>query len=81
MPAPTVQELLDLAKQLSEPERVHLFQELGGTLAFYTDTDVAQAWETEIHRRLDDLEAGRDDGGTLDGVFRYMDQRLEEHGR
>lgn len=49
----------DLALGLPEAERAELAFELLGSLDGPPDVDVEQAWDREIERRLDDVDAGK----------------------
>ncbi len=54
-------ELVAQARQLSASDRTRLIEELLHSLASDGETDavaVAQAWEAEVDRRLDEAEAG-----------------------
>lgn len=52
-------QLLVEALRLPESERAALAGELIESLETEADTDVEAAWSAEIHRRVEDLSAGR----------------------
>jgi putative addiction module component (TIGR02574 family) len=59
-------DVLTVILQLPAGERARLAAELIRSLDEGTDTDAAEAWETEIERRVDDLTAGTAETLTLD---------------
>lgn len=55
-----VQKLLSLAMELDPDERVVLAEHLLTTVNDYAD--LAQEWDSEIQRRIDEMESGRVQG-------------------
>jgi putative addiction module component (TIGR02574 family) len=69
-------EALDLALELSADERAALAHDLLASLADPADADAALAWETEITRRLDQLEWGQVQTVDADETLRRIDKNL-----
>lgn len=51
--------LRDAALALSEAERAKLARDLIASLAGPADNDVAEAWDIELCRRINEVEAGK----------------------
>ena len=54
----TLEKLRSEALRLSDEERAELAQDLMKSLDAPTDPDAADAWDKEVSRRLDDVDAG-----------------------
>jgi putative addiction module component (TIGR02574 family) len=59
MSSATLKRALDLALELPESERAALAHDLLASLDGPADADPQQAWEAEITKRLDELDAGK----------------------
>jgi putative addiction module component (TIGR02574 family) len=46
------------ALELTDAERAELAHDLAASLDGFVDTQAAEAWDTEILRRFDEIEAG-----------------------
>jgi putative addiction module component (TIGR02574 family) len=57
--SPEAEQLLEQALQLKKEERHRLAEALVDSLESATPDEIAAAWEVEIERRIDDLDAGR----------------------
>jgi putative addiction module component (TIGR02574 family) len=68
--------VLDLAMALSAAERAALVHDLLLSLDGPADADVAQAWEAEIDRRLDELERGQVQTVDAEEALRRIDKNL-----
>ncbi len=72
---PTMDELLDAALQLSEPERAELVELLAASM----DAPAPQihpAWASEIRRRAAELESGQVQSVPLDEALRLVREQL-----
>ncbi len=58
MPHPAIDDLRAQALALSSGERAQLARDLLASLDGPADPDVSEAWENEIHRRLDQIDEG-----------------------
>ncbi len=58
MPSSALKRALDIALELSPTERATLAHDILASLDGPADVGAARAWENEVTRRLDDLEAG-----------------------
>ena len=58
MTAADPESILSQAKALSEPDRARLAHDLLATLDGAPDTDVTEAWERELNRRLAEVKGG-----------------------
>jgi len=76
MSSASFKEALDLALELSPVERAALAHDLLASLDGPADADAGQAWETEIKRRLDELEAGQAQAVSADEALRRIDSHL-----
>ena len=76
MSSASFKEALDLALELSPVERAALAHDLLASLDGPVDADAGQAWETEIKRRLDELEAGQAQAVSADEALRRIDSHL-----
>jgi putative addiction module component (TIGR02574 family) len=76
MSSDTLKRALDLALELPESERAALAHDLLASLDGPADSDGQQAWEAEITKRLDELDAGK--AHTIDAAeaLRRIDARL-----
>ena len=74
--AATLKRALKLALGLSPSERATLAHDVLASLDGPSDADATQAWETEILRRLDQLETGTAQTIEADEVLRRIDARL-----
>jgi putative addiction module component (TIGR02574 family) len=76
MSSASFKEALDLALELSADERAALAHDLLASLDGPADADAVQAWETEITRRLDELERGQVQTVDADEALRRIDKNL-----
>jgi putative addiction module component (TIGR02574 family) len=76
MPSATLKRALDLALELPEGERAALAHDLLASLDGPPDADAQRAWEAEITKRLDELEAGKARAIDADEALRRIDARL-----
>jgi putative addiction module component (TIGR02574 family) len=76
MSSTTLQRALDLALELPENERAALAHDLIASLDGPADTGAEQAWEAEITKRLDELEAGNARTVDAEEALRKIDDRL-----
>jgi putative addiction module component (TIGR02574 family) len=67
---------LDLALELPTDERAALAQDLLASLDGPPDDDAADAWETEIGKRLDLLESGQARTFSAEEALGRIDERL-----
>jgi len=68
--------VLDLAVALPAAERAALAHHLLASLDGAVDANVAQAWEAEIDRRLDELERGQVQAVDAEEALRRIDKNL-----
>lgn len=66
----------ELALELSEPERAELASTLIASLDGPADAEAAEQWETEILRRLDQIDHGEATFLTPDEVIERIRKRL-----
>jgi putative addiction module component (TIGR02574 family) len=76
MSSTALQRALDLGLELPENERTALVHDLIAGLDGPADTGAEQAWEAEITKRLDELEAGNARTSDADEAPRKIDDRL-----
>jgi putative addiction module component (TIGR02574 family) len=76
MSSATLKRALDLALELPESERAALAHDLLESLDGPADADAQQAWEAEITKRLEELDAGTADTIDAAEVLRRMDSRI-----
>lgn len=76
MSSTTLKRALDLALELPEPERAALAHDLLASLDGSADADAQEAWESEITKRLDELESGKARTIDADEALRRIDTRL-----
>jgi putative addiction module component (TIGR02574 family) len=76
MPSPALKQALDIALGLTHAERAALARDLLASLDDPSDADAGDAWETEIARRLDDLESGKAQTVEAEEALRRIDDRL-----
>jgi hypothetical protein len=76
MSSATLKRALDLALELPESERAALAHDLIASLDGSTDVGAQQAWDVEIAKRLDELEAGNARTIDADEALRKLDDRL-----
>ena len=76
MASATLKRALDLALELPESERAALAHDLLASLDGPADADAQQAWEAEITKRLDELEAGKARAVDAEEALRRIDVRL-----
>ncbi|MGH8287596.1 MAG: addiction module protein [Steroidobacteraceae bacterium] len=72
----TLKRAVDLALGLPERARATLAHDLLASLDGPPDADAQQAWEAEITKRLDELEAGKARAIDADEALRRLDARL-----
>ena len=65
--------ILEAAMKLDPREREELIEELSASLDV---TDLGEYWETEIKRRIEDVDSGRVKPVPADDVFDRLEQRL-----
>jgi len=68
-----VKQVLEAALKLHPEEREQLIEELSASL---DATDLGEYWETEIKRRIDDVDAGRVKTVPAEEVFARLEQRF-----
>jgi putative addiction module component (TIGR02574 family) len=68
----TTKDVLEAALKLPPEEREELIDELSASLDV---SDLGQYWETELKRRMDDVDAGRVKTVPADDVFGRLEQR------
>jgi putative addiction module component (TIGR02574 family) len=78
MPSAAWKHALDIALELPPTERAALAHDLLASLDGPADANAAEAWETEIARRLDDLHAGNVQTVEADEALRRIDSRLRQ---
>jgi putative addiction module component (TIGR02574 family) len=61
------------ALQLPQQERQALIERL---VASVVPAELSAAWQTDIERRLNDLNAGRSQAASADEVFARLDEKL-----
>lgn len=76
MSSATLKRALDLALELPESERAALAHDLIASLDGPADVGAQQAWEVEIEKRLDELEAGNARTIDADEALRRIDDRF-----
>ena len=76
MSSATLKHALDLALELPESERAALAHALLESLDGPADADPQQAWEAEITKRLDELDAGKAHIIDAAEALRRMDSRI-----
>jgi putative addiction module component (TIGR02574 family) len=74
--SPAAERLLEQALQLKKEERHRLAEALVDSLESATPDEIAAAWEEEIERRIDDLDAGRAKTVAGDSVLAEARERL-----
>jgi putative addiction module component (TIGR02574 family) len=72
----TLSNVRTAALELDAPERAELAQELLSSLDGAPDTGVAEAWDEELSRRLDEVEAGTARSVDRAEFRRLMQERL-----
>jgi putative addiction module component (TIGR02574 family) len=77
MPSAPWKRALEIALQLSPTERAALAHDLLASLDGAADVDAPDAWESEISRRLDDLQSGKSQTVDADEALRRIDARLQ----
>ena len=77
MASAALEQLRVKALELSETERAELAHELVASLDGDAEAGVEQAWETEILRRLDDMERGTAQILSRDEFRRRIRQHLK----
>jgi putative addiction module component (TIGR02574 family) len=77
MSSASFKEVLDLVLELTPVERAALVHDLLASLDGPADSDTRQAWEAEIERRLDELEAAHAQTVSADEVLRRIDAHLK----
>ena len=65
--------ILEAAMKLDPREREELIEELSASLDV---TDLGEYWETEIKRRIEDVDSGRVKPVPADEVFDRLEQRF-----
>ena len=65
--------ILEAAMKLDPREREELIEELSASLDV---TDLGECWETEIKRRIEEVDSGRVKPVPADDVFDRLEQRL-----
>lgn len=78
MPSAAWKHALDIALELPPTERAALARDLLASLDGPADVGATEAWETEIARRLDDLQAGSAQTVEADEALRRIDVRLRQ---
>lgn len=76
MTSATLKRVLNLALELPESERAALAHELLAGLDGPADADPQQAWEAEITKRLEELDAGKAHAIDAAEALRRMDSRI-----
>lgn len=76
MPSAALKHALDLALELPDEERAVLAHDLLASLDGPPDAGAAEAWDAEIGRRLDELEAGQAHTVNAEEALRRIDERL-----
>lgn len=76
MSSANLKHALDLALGLPDAERAALVHDLLASLDGPPDADAHDAWEAEIGRRLDELQAGKAQTVDVDETLRRIDTRL-----
>ncbi|MFN2348204.1 MAG: addiction module protein [Thioalkalivibrio sp.] len=76
MPTPDLEALKTAAMTLSERERAKLASDLMASLDGPGEQDVAQAWDIEICRRINEVEAGEVDLLDVEEVLARARARL-----
>ena len=69
----TAKGILEAAMKLDPREREELIEELSASLDV---TDLGDYWETEIKRRIEDVDSGRAKAVPADEVFDRLEQRF-----
>jgi len=72
----SVEELRRLALELPEADRAELASDLVASLDGPADTNVTEAWDKEILRRLAEIDAGTAEFIDADELMRRLRQRL-----
>jgi putative addiction module component (TIGR02574 family) len=65
--------ILEAAMKLDPREREELIEELSASLDV---TDLGEYWETEVKRRIEDVDSGRVNPVPADEVFDRLEQRF-----
>jgi putative addiction module component (TIGR02574 family) len=73
--ARTIDEVLAIALELSEDDRIVLAEELKATVP--PDPGYEKAWSEEIERRLQDLDSGRATAIPAEEVFRKLRKKSQ----
>ena len=76
MSSAALKHVLDLALELPAAERAALAHDLLASLDGAADADAAESRETEIARRLDELQSGQVQTVSAEEVLRRIDERL-----
>ena len=66
-------EILEAALKLDPEQREELIEELSASLDV---SNLGEYWETEIRRRIDDVDSGRVKTVPADEVFARLEQRF-----
>ncbi len=66
-------EILEAALKLDPEQREELIEELSASLDV---SNLGEYWETEIRRRIDDVDSGRVKTVAADEVFARLEQRF-----
>jgi putative addiction module component (TIGR02574 family) len=77
MTSVALEQLRTKALELSEPERAELAHDLVASLDGAPETGVADEWNAEILRRLDQIDAGAASFMSRDEFNRLMRQHLK----
>jgi putative addiction module component (TIGR02574 family) len=67
------EEILEAALKLEPGDRAHLVAELSASLE---GVELGEAWDDEIQRRIDDIDAGRVQPVPGEEVFSRLEQRF-----
>ena len=76
MSIPELEALTNAAMALSESERAKLARTLVASLDGPADNEVAEAWDIEICRRINEIEAGTAELLDVDDVLNRVRARL-----
>jgi putative addiction module component (TIGR02574 family) len=67
------EEILEAALKLEPGDRAHLVAELSASLE---GVELGEAWDAELQRRIDDIDAGRVEPVPGEEVFSRLEQRF-----
>lgn len=78
MPSPALKHALDIALELPAGERAALAHDLLASLDGAAEAGAAEAWDTELERRLDELQSGKAQTISVEEALGRIDARLRQ---